>query len=121
MTKASTSTRAPRNSSARRTHRKGRSSSARKAALTRLYILRDITEDIQYDAMVACIVRARNATQARRLAQREGLDEIRTEDDDGLTDYNRTVSFWTDPQKTSCRRLSERGKEEMVMAETING
>lgn len=63
--------------------------------------------------MLACIVRARTATQARRLAQSEGMDEIRTADDKGL--------FWTDPQKTSCRRLSERGKEEMVMAETING
>ena len=75
--------------------------------------------------MVACIVRARNAKQARHLAQREGMDEIRTDTvwDTAAARWldPKTVAFWTDPQKTSCRRLSERGKEEMVMAETING
>ena len=122
MTQAS---RAPRNSSARRTHRKGRPSSTRKAVPTRLYILRDITEDCKYDAMLACIVRARNAKQARHLAQREGMDEIRTDTVWDTTAARwldpKTVAFWTDPQKTSCRRLSEEGKEEVVLAETMYG
>lgn len=113
--------RAPRNSSVRLTHRKGRSSSTRKAAPTRLYILRDITEDLNWDSMVACIVRARNPKQARRLAQQIGLEEIRPDRRKGYTDSDKPVAFWTDPQKTSCRRLSEEGKVEVVLAETMFG
>jgi len=118
MTQAS---RAPRKRSARRTHRKGRTSSTRKAAPTRLYILRDITDDLNWDSMVACIVRARNPKQARGLAQQIGLEEIRPDRRKGYTDSDKPVAFWTDPQKTSCRRLSEEGKVEVVLAETMYG
>jgi len=82
------------------------------------YILDSKIPLYDYDTMSRCIVYAKNAKQARQLAQNDGGDECRD-------NKHNEVSFWTDPKQTTCQLLTSVYKNEstaqMVIAETLDG
>lgn len=68
---------------------------------------------------------AKNAKEARRIAQKECLDACNESNDGG---FNHTyIQYWTDPHKTTCQRLSSvynykhTTKPKMIIAKTIDG
>ena len=74
--------------------------------------------------MCVCVVYAKNAKEARRIAQKECLDECHESNDGG---FNHTyIQYWTDPHKTTCQRLlssvyKHTTKPKMFIAKTIDG
>ena len=60
-----------------------------------------------YDVSYKYIISAKSSEEARQLAQNAGGDEIHKFSYDTLNNanYDETIKFWTDPQKTSCVEL----------------
>jgi len=66
-----------------------------------------------WDCLVAVVVRARSAKEARKIVQKEASM------DENLEHPNETP--WLDPEYTSCTRLSARGKSEIILKDVLEG
>ena len=54
-----------------------------------------------YDVMYRVIVIAKTEMNARKLAQKQGMDEVMD-----VNTWRKTVSFWTNPKYTNCTKES---------------